>query len=85
MALKRFRSMQLSAFEFERISAQGWLMEQEKIMRSESEIMDLILNAARADERIRAVLLAGSRANPAVPRDRYKVSHGMNSPMSCVC
>ena len=41
-------------------------------MRTELEIMELILNTARADERIRAVLLAGSRANPAVPRDRYQ-------------
>jgi aminoglycoside 6-adenylyltransferase len=34
--------------------------------------MDLILGAARADERIRAVLLSGSRANPAVPKDIYQ-------------
>jgi aminoglycoside 6-adenylyltransferase len=41
-------------------------------MRTEQEMMDLILNAARADERIRAVLLVGSRANPSVPRDIYQ-------------
>jgi aminoglycoside 6-adenylyltransferase len=34
--------------------------------------MDMILNAARADERIRAVLLVGSRANPAAPKDIYQ-------------
>lgn len=41
-------------------------------MRTEQEMMDLILRAARADERIRAVLLVGSRANPAVPKDIYQ-------------
>lgn len=41
-------------------------------MRSEQEIMDLILGVAKADERIRAVLLSGSRANPAVPKDKYQ-------------
>lgn len=34
--------------------------------------MDLILGVAKADERIRAVLLIGSRANPAVPKDNYQ-------------
>ncbi|MEA4887911.1 MAG: aminoglycoside 6-adenylyltransferase [Clostridiaceae bacterium] len=42
------------------------------MMRNELEIMELILNTARADERIRAVLLVGSRANPAVPKDIYQ-------------
>ena len=37
-------------------------------MRTEQEVMDLILDVARADERIRAVLLVGSRANPAIPK-----------------
>jgi aminoglycoside 6-adenylyltransferase len=32
----------------------------------------VILRAARANERIRAVLLVGSRANPAVPKDKYQ-------------
>lgn len=41
-------------------------------MRTEQEIMDLILGVAHADERIRAVLLVGSRANPAVPKDIYQ-------------
>jgi aminoglycoside 6-adenylyltransferase len=41
-------------------------------MRTEQEVMDLILDVARADERIRAVLLVGSRANPAVPKDIYQ-------------
>jgi aminoglycoside 6-adenylyltransferase len=41
-------------------------------MRTEQEILELILNEARADERIRAVLLVGSRANPAVPKDPYQ-------------
>lgn len=41
-------------------------------MRSEQEVMKLILDVAKADERIRAVLLVGSRANPAVPKDIYQ-------------
>lgn len=41
-------------------------------MRTEQEMMDLILSVARADERIRAVLLVGSRANPTVPEDIYQ-------------
>jgi aminoglycoside 6-adenylyltransferase len=41
-------------------------------MRNEQEMMDLILDAAKADERIRAVLLVGSRANPAIPKDIYQ-------------
>lgn len=41
-------------------------------MRTEQEVMDLILGVAKADERIRAVLLSGSRANPAVPKDIYQ-------------
>ena len=41
-------------------------------MRTEREIFDLVLNTAHMDERIRAVLLVGSRANPSVPKDRYQ-------------
>ncbi|HEY8500693.1 MAG TPA: aminoglycoside 6-adenylyltransferase, partial [Clostridia bacterium] len=41
-------------------------------MRTEQEISDLILSVAKADERIRAVLLSGSRANPAAPKDIYQ-------------
>lgn len=41
-------------------------------MRDEQEIMNLILEVARADERIRAVLLVGSRANPSAPKDIYQ-------------
>jgi len=41
-------------------------------MRSEQEIIDLILDVAKTDERIRAVLLVGSRANPMVPKDIYQ-------------
>ena len=41
-------------------------------MRSEKEMMELIINAARLDERIRAVLLSGSRANPYAPKDIYQ-------------
>jgi len=41
-------------------------------MRSEQEMYDLILSTAREDERIRAVILNGSRANPNAPRDRWQ-------------
>jgi aminoglycoside 6-adenylyltransferase len=41
-------------------------------MRSEREMLDLILDTARCDERIRAVILNGSRANPNAPRDPFQ-------------
>jgi aminoglycoside 6-adenylyltransferase len=41
-------------------------------MRSETEMLDLILDTARGDERIRAVVLNGSRADPAAPRDIFQ-------------
>jgi aminoglycoside 6-adenylyltransferase len=41
-------------------------------MRSEREMLDLIINTARADERIRAVVMNGSRANPNAPRDFFQ-------------
>ena len=40
-------------------------------MRTEQEVMDLILSVAEADERVRAVGLEGSRANPTAPKDKY--------------
>jgi aminoglycoside 6-adenylyltransferase len=40
-------------------------------MRSESEMLDLILGVAKEDERIRAVTLNGSRANPNAPKDIF--------------
>jgi aminoglycoside 6-adenylyltransferase len=41
-------------------------------MRSESEMFELILNTAREDERIRAVVMNGSRANSNAPRDMFQ-------------
>ncbi len=41
-------------------------------MRTEREMLDLILRTAEADERIRAVLLSGSRADPEALKDRYR-------------
>lgn len=41
-------------------------------MRSEKEMMDLILGTAKEDERIRAVIMNGSRANPNVKRDFFQ-------------
>jgi aminoglycoside 6-adenylyltransferase len=41
-------------------------------MRNEEVMMDLILGIAKADERVRAVSMEGSRANPQVPKDQYR-------------
>ncbi len=41
-------------------------------MRTERQMLDLILDTARSDDRIRAVVLNGSRANPNVPRDIFQ-------------
>ena len=41
-------------------------------MRSETEIKNLILDFAKQDDRVRAVLLNGSRANPNIKPDRLQ-------------
>lgn len=41
-------------------------------MRSEQEMIELIINTARNDDRIRAVIMNGSRANPNAPRDFFQ-------------
>ena len=41
-------------------------------MRSEKEMMDLILGTAREDDRIRAVYMNGSRTNPNAPKDIFQ-------------
>ncbi len=41
-------------------------------MRSEDEMMKLILDIAMKDERIRLVTLEGSRTNKNVPRDKFQ-------------
>lgn len=41
-------------------------------MRTEKEMMDLIRNVARKDERVRAVGMNGSRTNPNVPKDLFQ-------------
>ena len=41
-------------------------------MRSEKEMLDLIIRTAQDDVRIRAVIMNGSRANPNAPRDISK-------------
>jgi aminoglycoside 6-adenylyltransferase len=41
-------------------------------MRTEQEMLELILGVAKVDERIRAVYMNGSRANPNVAKDRYQ-------------
>jgi len=41
-------------------------------MRSEKEMFDLILNYAKNDNNIRAVVMNGSRANPNAPKDLFQ-------------
>jgi aminoglycoside 6-adenylyltransferase len=41
-------------------------------MRSEHEMLDLIINTARNDERVRAVIMNGSRVNPIAPKDFFR-------------
>ena len=41
-------------------------------MRSEQEILELILSTAKSDDRIRAVIMNGSRTNPNAPRDIFQ-------------
>ena len=41
-------------------------------MRTEQEMFDTILSIAKADARIRAVYMNGSRANPNAPKDKYQ-------------
>lgn len=41
-------------------------------MRSEQTMLDLIMRVAQNDDRIRAVILNGSRANPNAPRDIFQ-------------
>lgn len=41
-------------------------------MRTEKEMYDLILNVAKADARVRAVYMNGSRTNPNVAKDIYR-------------
>jgi aminoglycoside 6-adenylyltransferase len=41
-------------------------------MRTEKEIIDLIIDIAKKDERIRAVMMDGSRADPDAKKDKYQ-------------
>ncbi len=41
-------------------------------MRSESEMLDLILETAKRDERVRAVIMNGSKVNPNAPKDFFQ-------------
>ncbi|WP_062047118.1 aminoglycoside 6-adenylyltransferase [Bacillus sp. JCM 19034] len=41
-------------------------------MRNEKEMIELIINFAKEDERIRAVYMNGSRTNPNVPKDIFQ-------------
>lgn len=43
-----------------------------KAMRSEKEMMERMLTLARADDRVRAVYMNGSRTNPNAPKDMYR-------------
>jgi aminoglycoside 6-adenylyltransferase len=41
-------------------------------MRTEKQMMDLILGFARSDDRVRAVTMCGSRMNPNAPKDEFQ-------------
>jgi aminoglycoside 6-adenylyltransferase len=41
-------------------------------MRSKQEMLNIIVDVAKEDDRIRAVILTGSRANPNAPEDDYQ-------------
>ncbi|MCR4642395.1 MAG: aminoglycoside 6-adenylyltransferase [Lachnospiraceae bacterium] len=41
-------------------------------MRTEKEMMELILDTAKEDDRIRAVYMNGSRTNPEAPKDMFR-------------
>ena len=41
-------------------------------MRSEAEMLNIVLEIARKDNRIRAVIMNGSRANPNAPKDCFQ-------------
>ena len=41
-------------------------------MRAEQEVMDLIISVANSDERIRGVVLSGSRVDSSVLKDKYQ-------------
>ena len=41
-------------------------------MRTEQEMIDIILDIANSDERIRGVMLGGSRADSSIPKDQYQ-------------
>lgn len=50
----------------------GYGEKEETFMRTEQEMMDLILRTAREDPRIRAVYMNGSRTNPKVVPDLFQ-------------
>ncbi len=41
-------------------------------MRTEKEMLDLIVSTARKDDRVRAVIMNGSRVNPNAPKDFFQ-------------
>lgn len=41
-------------------------------MRTEKQMYDLIINTAKEDDRVRAVIISGSRCNPNAPNDEYQ-------------
>ncbi len=41
-------------------------------MRTEKQMIDIILNYAKENEHVRAVYMNGSRANPNIEKDKYQ-------------
>jgi len=48
------------------------MQEGDTLMRTEQEMMELILSFAKKDERVRAVVMRGSRVNINVPKDEFQ-------------
>src|SRR5262245_8437875 len=64
--------MAASTVDAARLSAKPLAATLRKCMRSEQEILELILTTAKNDDRIRAVIMNGSRNNPSAPRDIFQ-------------
>ncbi len=61
----RFKKIKIQTASYKKIIT-------DRIMRNEEEISSLILKVVESNDRIRAVLLNGSRANPKAKKDSFQ-------------
>lgn len=59
-------------FKSQRIKQKIYILNGRFVMRSESEMINLIINIAKTDERVRAAIMRGSRTNPNATVDRFQ-------------